>query len=160
MKPTVISLYLFCFCSMVFSQKMEQETIFIQFKLDNKCPQKQKFFYEIEKGTVFNLYCDKGGSLLWKSNSDTLPISKLKNYRLSTLEEIDLLEKKWRIKNKNAMIKKFGKIYPPYDKNGIFKTYLLEIINDKQFVIYPVEWRGQDVTCGLDEVPPPSRNNR
>lgn len=160
MVRTVISLYLLCFCSMVFAQKIEQKTIYIQFKLDKKCPQEQKFFYEKEKGTVFNLFCDKGGSFLWSSRSDTLHISKLKNYKFSTLEEIEVFEKKWRIKNRKAMIKKFGMIYPSYDKNGIFKTHLIEIINDKQFVIYPVEWRGEDVACGLDEVPPPPRNNR
>jgi hypothetical protein len=145
---------------MVFAQKIKNETIYIQFKLDKKCPQEQKFFYEKEKGTVFNLYCDKGGSFLWSSRSDTLPISKLKNYKFSTLEEIEVLEKKWRIKNKKALIKMFGKLYPPFDKNYIFQTYLIEVINNKQFVQYTVQWRGEDVACSLDEVPPPPKNKK
>jgi hypothetical protein len=54
---------------------------------------------------------------------------------------VEILETKWRKNNKKTMIKKFGIIYPWYNKNGIFDTYLIEIINDKQFVIYPVEWK-------------------
>jgi len=157
MVRTVISLYLLCVFSIASAQQIEQKAIYIQFKLDKKCPEEQKFFYEKEKGTVFNLYCDKGGSFLWSSRSDTLPISKLKNYKFSTLEEIEVLEKQWRIKNKKALIKRYGKLYPPFDKNGIFKTYLVEVINDKQFVIYPVEWRGENIACSLKEVPPPPK---
>lgn len=124
-----------------FGQKIEKKTIYIQFKLDKNCPENKKFFNEDENGTVFNIYCETGGSFLWKNRSDTLSICKLKNYKIVNFEEIEKLEKQWRIDNKKAMIKKFGKIYPRYNKNGIFKIYLIEIIDEKEFVVYPVEWR-------------------
>ena len=145
MGRTVISLYLFCVCSIAYAQKIDTKTIYIKFNLEKKCIREQKFFHETEGGTVFNLFSDKGRSFLWSSKSDTLPISNLKNYKIATLEEIEVLEKKWRRKNKKTLIKRFGKLYPPFDKNYIFQTYLLEVINDTQFVTYPVEWRNLDV---------------
>lgn len=160
MVRTVISLYLLCLFSIASAQQIEKKTIYIQFKFDKKCPEEQKYFYEKEKGTVFNLYCDKGGSFLWDSKSDTVPVSNLKNYKFSTPNEIEVLEKQWRIKNKKTLIKRFGKLYPPFDKNYIFQTYLIEVINNEQFVIYPVEWRGEDISCSLDEVPPLSKNKK
>lgn len=84
----------------------------------------------------------EGGSFLWNSTSDTLPIANLKNSRFSTIEEVNYMEKQWRVKNMKALRKKYGKLYPMFDKNGIFQTFLIEVINSKQFVIYPVEWRG------------------
>ena len=30
-----------------------------------------------------------------------------------------------------------------FDKNYIFNTYIIEIISDEKFVIYPVIWRGE-----------------
>jgi hypothetical protein len=160
MNRILINIYLLFFVFMGYGQKIKKTTIYIEFKFEKNCSRKQKFFYEIQNGIVFNLFCEKSGSFLYTNKSDTLPINKLTNYKISALEDVEILEKKWRIKNKKAMIKKFGKIYPWYNKNGIFKTYLIEIINDKQFVIYPVEWRGEDVDCSLDEVPPHPRNNR
>lgn len=128
----------------IYGQKIKKKTIYIEFKIEKNCLREQKFFYKLQNGTVFNLFCEKDGSFLYKEKADTLSICKLKNYKLSSLEEVEILEKEWRKNNKKAMIKKFGKIYPWYNKNGIFDTYLIEIINDKQFVIYPVEWRGLD----------------
>jgi hypothetical protein len=63
---------------------------------------------------------------LYVKNADTLPINKLKNYKLSSLEEVEILEKNGEKTIKKAMIKKFGIIYPWYNKNGIFDTYLIE----------------------------------
>ena len=179
MNRILINICLLFFVLLSYGQKIEKKTIYLEFKFEKNCSRKQKFFYEEENGIVFNLFCEKNGSFLYKTKLDTLPenivtdhkispleksdtlaINKFTNYKIASLEEVEILEKEWRIKNKKAMIKKFGKIYPWYNKNGIFKTYLIEIINDKQFVIYPVEWRGEDVDCNLDEVPPPPRNNR
>jgi hypothetical protein len=94
MKYIVTSLLL-CVFSLAFSQKIEPITIYIEFKLDKKCSEEQKFYSNKEKGVVFNLFCDKGGSYLWNSKSDTVSISNLKKYHISTLEEIEKLQKKW-----------------------------------------------------------------
>ncbi|MFN7099589.1 MAG: hypothetical protein ACK4M4_04355 [Flavobacterium sp.] len=131
-----------------------KKTIYLEFKLDENCSRKQKFFNEIENGIVFNLFCDKNGSFLYKGISDTISISKLKNYHLLHIEEVEKLEYKWRANNKIKLKKKFGKIYPRFNKNGIFNTYLLEIINENKFVLYTVEWRGENIDCNLDEIPP------
>jgi len=150
----IVTSFLLCVCSIAFSQKIEPITIYIEFKLDKKCPGDQKFYYDREEGTVFNLYCDKGGSFLWKSKSDTLSISCLQNYKVSSLEEIEVLEKQWRKKNRKILKKKFGEYCcPPYDKNGIFQTFLIEIINHDQLVLYPVEWRGLNGIYEYEEPP-------
>lgn len=150
----IVTSFLFFVFSVVFSQKIKPINIYIEFKLDKKCPYEQKFYYDSEKGTVFNLYCDKGGSFLWNSKSDTLSISCLPNYKVSTLDEIEALEKQWWKKNLKILEKKFG-IYccPPYDKNYIFQTYLIEIINNNQFVMYPVEWRNLNIIFDGEEPP-------
>jgi hypothetical protein len=163
MKNIAIKLFIFfLFSTTLNSQIIKQKTIFIKFEIDKNCQIPQKFFYEKENGIVFNyLYCNeniKGKSFLWQSKSDTLPISRLSNYKFSTLEDIEVLEKKWRDENKTSLIKKYGKLHPRFDKNKIFKTYLIEEINDREFVIYNVKWRGEDITCSLDEVPPSQKN--
>lgn len=117
----------------------------MKFEIEENCDRNLKFFYKEENGLVFNLFCKQNGSLLYKRGSDTLPIDKLVNYKISCLEEVEKMEKKWRIDNRNALIKKYGKLYPPFNKNGIFETYLIEIISDDKFVIYPVEWRNLDI---------------
>ncbi|MBP6756207.1 MAG: hypothetical protein KA210_08655 [Bacteroidia bacterium] len=162
MKNIAIKLFIiFLFSTTLNSQIIKQKTIFIKFEIDKNCQIPQKFFYEKENGIVFNyLYCIniRGRSFLWQSKSDTLPISKLPNYKFSSLESIEVLEKKWRVENKTNLIKKYGKLYPRFDKNKIFKTYLIEKINNSEFVIYNVKWRGEDITCSLDEVPPSHKN--
>jgi hypothetical protein len=46
----------------------------------------------IDEGIQFNL-CASNISVC-KKNADTLPINKLKNYKLSSLEEVEILETK------------------------------------------------------------------
>lgn len=141
MNRILINSYFLLFMLNIYGQKIEKKPIYLEFKIDKKCPRNMKFYKEDEKGIVFNIFCETGGSFLWQNKSDTLSICKLKNYTTVSFEEVEKLEKQWRIDNKEAMIKKFGKIYPRYNKNGIFNTYLIEIINDLEFVVYPVEWR-------------------
>lgn len=159
MNRILISTCLLFFIFMGYGQKIEKTIIYLnytEYKL--KCAYDFPLKKNVEEGIQFNL-CAKA-LFLFVKNSDTLSLNKLVDYKISSFEDVEILEKKWRIKNKKAMIKKFGKIYPRYNKNGIFKTYLIEIINEKQFVIYPVEWREEDVACSLNEAPPPPRNNR
>ncbi|WP_157956038.1 hypothetical protein [Flavobacterium kingsejongi] len=91
---------------------------------------------------------DKNVSLLYKNKqkSDTLPLSKLKNYKITPVTKIDVLEKEWYYRNKEALIKKYTWFINLSDRNAVFKTFLIEIINDKQFVVYPVTWRNQNAT--------------
>jgi hypothetical protein len=144
MNRILISTYLLFFVFMGYGQKVEKKIIYLDFtKYKSRCVYNFPLKINIDEGIQFNL-CAKA-IFLYVKNADTLPINKLKNYKLSSLEEVEIIEKEWRKNNKKAMIKKFGKIYPWYNKNGIFDTYLIEIINDNQFVIYPVEWRGLDI---------------
>ncbi|OOG74518.1 hypothetical protein B0E44_05825 [Flavobacterium sp. A45] len=138
---------------MGYGQKIEKKIIYIKFEKTEKCNELLKFYYQEEKGIVLTFFCSGGNSFLYKSKSDTLPISKIAKYKISTFEEIEILEKQWRKKSKKALIKKYGKLYPPFDKNGIFQTYLIEIISDKQFVIYPVKWRNLEIESDGEEPP-------
>ena len=144
MKNIVINFLVLLFSFFCYAQKIERKKIYIKFNDFNlDC----KYDFELKrimnKKIMFNL-CGKA-ILYCEKKSDTINISKLKNYKTVSLEEIEKMEKKWRIDNKKALMKKWGKLYPPYDKNSIFETSLIEIINEQQFVIYPVIWGGLNV---------------
>jgi hypothetical protein len=136
-----LALLLFISCD---AQKIEKKTIYLNFTEYLNC----KYDFELKKnvsnGIQFNL-CSKAIFLYNTLSSDTLNLDKLKKYKISSFEEVEKQEKQWRVENKKALIKKFGKLYPPFNKNGIFKTYLIEILDDKRFVVYPVEWRNLDI---------------
>ena len=136
--PLIFSVY-------CFSQEFEKEKIYLKFKIEKDCSRKMKFYHKKEKGIVFNIYCKKNGTFLFEDSSkaDTLSLRHLKDYRRSTMGDIEALEKRWRIKNKQKFIDLFGSPYPLYDKNGIFNTYIIEVLEDsEQFILYPVKWRG------------------
>ena len=80
---------------------------------------------------------NKGMSLFYDSNqkTDTLCMKHLKDYNFSDLKEINRKRNKWIFDNKR----------PPADRNGVFQTYLIEIISKDFFVIYPVIWRNEGV---------------
>lgn len=81
-----------------------------------------------------------------------MDISKIKNYKTSSIEEIEKYEKQWK-KKKYKEFELKRKINPNnipkplylVNKDYIFKTYLIEIISKEKFVIYPVEWRDFEV---------------
>ena len=132
------------------AQYFEKKTIYLLFeknKTDSVRNLGYKFYREKEKGYVFNLM-DKNVSLLYKNKqkSDTLPLSRLKNYDITPISKIQELEEEWYKKNREKIIKGYKGFYHFRDKNVYFKTFLIEIINDKQFVIYPVTWRNQNAT--------------
>ena len=150
----IIVLISFFFFYFSFSQNNTKKIkIFIIMELDSSCFRKQKFYSKEENGIILNNECKSESSFLFsdKSISDTICISKLKSYKISSLENIKSIEKKWRqdrfkeVQNKN---KKEGKQTLPYhtfDKNYIFETYIIEVISKEKFVIYPVTWRGQGI---------------
>lgn len=150
----IVTSFLFFALSVAFSQKIRPINIYMEFRKGNNCSKILKFYHEEEKGIVFNLYCNVIDSFLYKIGSDTLPIIKLKDYQFSTHMEIEVLEKQWWKKNRKILENKFGKnCCPPYDKNYIFRTYLIEVINNKQFVLYPVEWRDLNIISDGEEPP-------
>lgn len=78
---------------------------------------------------------NKGMSLFYfnTNKADTLCFKHLKNYKFLNLKEINEKRYKWIFNNKR----------PPADRNGVFKTYLVEIISNNKFVVYPVLWAGE-----------------
>lgn len=135
-----------CYTYSSYGQIIKKDTIFLVFKKNDKILSKEKCLkFKRKEGVIFNL-CKKG-SFLFKntSKSDTLCYKHIKDYKITNIDSIAVLEKKWKIKSRKALIKKYGKIYPPFDKNGIFQTYLIEQINNKQLVVYPVIWRNEGV---------------
>jgi hypothetical protein len=71
----------------------------------------------------------------YKNKADTLCYKHLKNYNFLNLKEINEKRYKWIFNNKR----------PPVDRNGVFQTYLIEIISDNKFVVYPVFWAGEGI---------------
>ncbi len=127
-----------------------KDTIYIMYSANKKENRKIKNWeYQGKKGIYFSIRdCsdehngrNKFISLfyLYSKPVDTISIKQLKNYHFSDLKEIDRKRKEWiDAKYKGNKIK-------PYNgsRNGVFHTYLIEVINDSQFVIYPVIWRNE-----------------
>lgn len=137
--------------SLTFFQNKEQIKIYLKLELDSLCFKKQKYYNNNEKGLVF---IDKSKeSFLFSdtSKADTLCTSTLKKYKTSSIDEIKKIETKWReqkFKEVQKKLKETGKYPLPihtFDKNYIFDTYILEIISNEKFVLYPVKWRGQGI---------------
>jgi hypothetical protein len=115
-----------------------KDTIYIKF--ENKNIKRHGFYtYKNIKLSGISFYIkdsinriDSGMSLFYDSNQkvDTLCLRHLKNYRLSNLKDINEKRYKWIFDNKR----------PPADRNGVFRTYLIELISKEYFVIYPVIW--------------------
>jgi cytochrome c-type biogenesis protein CcmE len=129
-----------------------KDTIYVKYE-DNKINKKWQTEYSLvgflkngkyisnkEKGIAFSVKDENGKhmSLFYSQNhkADTLCIKHMKNYKFSNLKEINKKRYEWIFDNKR----------PPADKNGVFQTYLIEIISNVYFVIYPVIWTGEGVT--------------
>ena len=151
MKAIVTISITILFSTLSHAQYFEKKTIYLLFKKNetDSIPHYlgYKFYFKKEKGYVFNLM-DKNISLLYKNKqkSDTLTLSKLKNYKITPISKVQELEEEWYKKNREKIIKGYKGFYHFRDKNVYFKTFLIEIINDKQFVVYPVTWRNQNAT--------------
>lgn len=122
--------------------------IYLKIEIDSNCFRKQKFYSETEKGYIINPNCNSGGNFIYQTKSDTLSLINLKKFKITTAEEIKKIEKKWR-EQKFIEYKKSKEKYPlpihTFDKNYIFETYLIEIISENKFVVYPVKWRGEGI---------------
>ncbi|HET8885296.1 MAG TPA: hypothetical protein VFM70_02985 [Salinimicrobium sp.] len=129
---------------LIFSQKENgtlypKDTIYIQYvhtQQNNDWNAKFKRNYRGEFGIFFNIESSSGDIALFysfKKKADTLCIEYLNNFHLSSLEEINEKRNEWIFNNKR----------PPADRNGVFQTYVVEIISNNKFVKYPVIWRNE-----------------
>jgi hypothetical protein len=137
MNRILISSYFLLFILNIYGQKIEKKTIYIEFKIEKNCLREQKFFYELQNGTVFNLFCEKDGSFLNEKKADTLSICKLKNYKLSSLEDVEILEKKWRKNNSRNFYcrrkcKRFRNSRNRERRSRKYQTWCRRIPNNKQ----------------------------
>lgn len=118
-----------------------KDTIFV--KYEHKAGAKNwnaKFERDFKKneGIFFNVESKEGDMALfypYNERADTLCIKHLKDYRFSNLQEINERRNKWIFNNNR----------PPANRNGVFQTYLIEIISKEYFVKYPVIWRNEGV---------------
>jgi hypothetical protein len=131
-----------------YAQKIEKKKIYLSFSEDElNCKYNFPLKTKIGIETLFNLCL---GQILYYrgKNSDTLSITKLKNYKISSINEIEDYERKWKKKKfdefKLKMEKKSNIIPKPFhlaNKDYIFQTYIIELKSNNKFVLYPVEWR-------------------
>lgn len=96
-----------------------------------------------ENGLNFNLY--KYYFLNKKDfKKDTLDINGLSCLHVIEERDIELLEKEFREKNHSKLMKKYPGGYPPYDRNFIFNTFIVEKLKDS-IVIYEVVFRNEGI---------------
>jgi len=120
-----------------------KDTIYMEYKPnDGSLPHFRGKKFKNKHGINFNLY--EGDGLFFPNDGelDTLEISKVKDYHITEVDEIDSLGRLWYRKNLKILQKKWGKIFPPHDMNGKFVTYLIEK-EDDYFIKYRVYWRNQ-----------------
>lgn len=153
MKIIIVLINLFILSFSHSKQKNEQIKIYLKMEIDSNCFRKQKFYSKEENGIILNNECNSGGSFLFsdKSIADTICISQLKNYKITTIEEVKKTEKKWRqekfkeVQSKNKKDGGYTLPYHTFDKNYIFETFIIEIISGEKFIVYPVTWRGEGI---------------
>lgn len=137
-KLLILAIFLPIVC---FGQKSiyPKDTIYVKFQKKigaKKWNAKFERIYKNKHGFFFNVEDSNGDMALFydqEQSSDTLCYKHLKDYHFSNLKEIEKKRQEWIFKNKR----------PPVNKNGAFQTYLIEIISEEQFVIYPVIWRNE-----------------
>lgn len=125
--------------------KYPKDTIYVKFEKNGNT---KKWFgnygYGTDKqeGILFNIKDNNNKSMSFfydiKQIPDTLCSLHLKDYSFLNLKEIDIKEKEYYKKRfgRNALIR---------NKNWVFHTFLIEIISEEKFVIYPVIWRSEGV---------------
>ena len=138
-----ISLILLFIPFLLFGQKniYPKDTIYIKFEdtiFDNPNM----------KAKSFHTFNNKKGIKFWwkekwlfhknEKKIDTLCFIHIKNFKLSSLKEIENKERKY-------YKKRFGRIPWIKNKNGVFHTFLIEILSKDKFVIYPVIWMNEGV---------------
>ena len=143
-KLLILAIFLPIVC---FGQKSiyPKDTIYVKYEHNGKNKKSQNTYkYNNKELSGISFYIKdgttnykKGISLFhsYNSKADTLCHKHLTDYHFSNLKEIDKKRHKWIFDNKR----------PPADRNGVFQTYLIEIILNKKFVVYPVIWAGEGI---------------
>lgn len=135
--------FILIFCPILsFGQKSmyPKDTIYVKYQeiKDTEWNAKFERRYNQKLGVYFNIETRKGNMTLfypYTEKADTLCIKDLKDYHFSDLEEINEKRRRWIFDNKR----------PPATRNGVFQTYVIEVISDKKFVKYPVTWRNERI---------------
>lgn len=125
------------------SQQYDKEDLFIEFKTNDGSQPNYRGIKIDKKALVQfnNLYY--GTFIYYKKNdSDTLLIHNLSKYKLTNAKEVD---GKLITIRKKRLEENPDKILRPMNKNTVFNTYLIEILNKKEFVVYPVIWKNVGV---------------
>jgi len=112
--------------------KYPKDSIYILFDKD-KHIKKELNHPELGKNLYFN---NIGVYYNYQQKIDTLCLKHLKDYKFLTLKQIR--KKEWEYYKK-----RFGGSPIISNKNWVFHTFLIEIISNDYFVIYPVMWRNE-----------------
>lgn len=126
------------------AQEIEKYDIYLIFNKNNGTHHQalgKKFINK--NGLNFNLY---RYYFLNKKDfkKDTFDLKELPCLRVIEESDIDLLEKEFREKNHSILMKKYPGGYPPYDRNFIFNTFIVEKLIDS-IVIYEVIFRNEGI---------------
>lgn len=117
-----------------------KDTIYVKYQEERNAAWNAKFErkYNQKLGIYFNIETEEGDIALfypYSEKADTLCIRHLNDYQFSDLEEINERRNKWIFENKR----------PPATRNGVFQTYVIEVISEYKFVKYPVIWRNERI---------------
>jgi len=129
--------------STVYCQYSNKENLYFHFNEEIKdCVHDHLKLKLVKKNiTQFNL-CGK--AVLLSSNNlsiDTLSMEKLKSFNFSKANDIDEIVTAWRESNEQSLKIYYNGVYPFFDKNAMFNTYIVEVIeNQNCIVVYSVTW--------------------
>lgn len=132
----------------LFSQEVKKESIYLLFKNNersNSLFKGKKFINDF--GLNFNLM--EGEVFIHKKGmkKDTLPLSYLREYKLTNENSIEKKATLWRKKNRALLKKKYGVLSRQTTayKNNVFNVFIIEKINSKQIVLYQVKFRNEGI---------------
>lgn len=146
MRVIHIKIVVFLLLSTIISnaQEIEKHDIYLIFNENDGTHHQalgKKFINK--NGLNFNLY--KYYFLNKKDfKKDTFDLNELPCLQVIEESDIDLLEKEFREKNHSILMKKYPGGYPPYDRNFIFNTFIVEKLIDS-IVIYEVIFRNEGI---------------
>ncbi len=138
-----IKLLLIVFCVPLLTNaqktKFPKDTIYLNYTdtifSNKKMKAKSQHTFNNEAGIKF-WWNGKWMFYNYKSKTDTLAISRLKDYKILNLKEINKLEIEY-------YEKRFGGNPWIKNKNWVFHTFLIEVTSEEKFVVYPVIWRNE-----------------
>jgi len=143
----VISLVFFFHHSIINGQEIEKEKVYLVFQKNNG-NQFKSLGKKFKMNNAININLYKYYFFHnYNMKRDTLCIKNYKNFKITEERDLEELAKKWRIKNKESLKKKFGVLYrqATQNRNNIFDITIIEKISDKQMVLYEAVFRNEGV---------------